>query len=140
MSNIRKRTRLLEPLLLLLSLSGVSCKQPAASTPDAAYQSFLKDVTATREGRGSRLLEDFDQPTRDALVARAKEASSATGDFLPADATYQLLQGSPPSAVKSIKVVEQNDDHATLSVELPEGVEQVAMVRESGRWKVHLPL
>jgi hypothetical protein len=97
-------------------------------------------VKDARSGKSVALLEDFDSATQQRLRDRAQAASKATGDLLPADPAYQLLQGPPPSTPKDVKVLEQKDDRATLAVETGQGpAEKVVMVHENGRWRVELP-
>jgi hypothetical protein len=100
----------------------------------------VEHVGQARAGKSVPWLDDFDAPTRAALEARAKAAAQATGELLPADAAYQLLQGPPPVPLAGVRVVDQSGEHATLEVAFDAGPPQrVEMVREGGRWKVHLP-
>jgi len=120
----------------------LGCHKPSAATPDAEYRAFAQAVAAAHQGKEEKLLEFFDAPTRAALQARAKAASEATGKNMPDDAAYQLVLGAsnvPPLA--DVKVADEQGDMATVEVVTDGGARgQVKMVREKGRWRIHLDM
>lgn len=128
-------------LLGLLPLAALACARPPPAEPAAAYRLFLQHVARARTEEGVHLLEDFDASTREALTHQATAAAQALGSPLPADPLVQLLQGPPPVLPAEIAVVEQSAERATLEVILDAGGGgPVVMVREAGRWRVHLDL
>ena len=123
------------------SMLFLACSRPAPATPAEAYSHFLHHVAAVRSGEEAPLMEDFDAATRQALTEHAASMSKAADGRLPVDPTVQLLQGPPPVAPTALTVVEQTADRATLEVQVDAGASgRVLMVREEGRWRVHLEL
>jgi hypothetical protein len=129
---------------LLLFLVG--CKPAAPTAPEAAYRAFIELAGEAGAGNAKAqkaLLDAFDTPTRAALVAHEHAASVAAGhDVVPDDPIYQLFQGgAPPSAITDIKVVSEAGDVALLQVTTDGGGSgPVKLVREDGRWKLHLDI
>jgi hypothetical protein len=131
--------RIALPFALLLALA--ACARPPPAEPAAAYRLFLQHVARARTDDAVHLLDEFDAPTREALTRQATAASQAIGAPLSSDPVIQLLQGPPPVTAEGITVVEQTADRATLEVTLDAGPGgRVVMVREAGRWRVHLVL
>lgn len=127
-------------LVLLGILSLAACHAQPPGTPDETYRAFVHAAADAHQGKEVKLLEYFDAPTRAALASSAKAAAQATGKNMPDDPDYQLLLGrSNVPALAEVRVVDESADAATLEVVTDGGGRaQVKMVREGGRWRIHL--
>ena len=109
------QTRPVRPFALLVVLALAGCGGPVR-----AFEQFYDDLAAG------------DAAAIEALSERARAR-------LDEDARRALLATPPRTGVKSVHVLEEDDERATLAVEdVLGGTDTVRMVREDGAWRVDL--
>lgn len=131
------RTRL-ALLLLAAALTTAGCRRPAG--PAETYRAF---AAAARAGDAEAVWAGLSEASRAALEARAKAAAARAGGLVPTSGKDLVLGDLAAQAprLKSATVLRESQDAAVLAVEVEgaPGAREVALVRESGVWRVVLP-
>jgi hypothetical protein len=113
-----------------------SCERSRADSPGDAYSAFSK---AVQRGDSKAAYAALSQTTRQALEARAKEVSDASGGAIKDDPAALAFSSAPrPDPLTEVKLVQQSGDRAVLAVSGGARYQKVVMVRENGGWKVDL--
>lgn len=126
-------------MLCLAAVLGLSaCKRGNAQTPSGAFELLVQALKKDERKKAVALLS---APTRNALEARAKAISEASGGSVRPDLDV-LLFGLPvpPRERQEVLVLEQNDTAAKLRVRWDDRTQEYRFVREPSGWKLHLDL
>jgi hypothetical protein len=125
-------------LLLAAALTTAGCRRPAG--PAETYRAFAQ---ASRSGDVEGVWTRLSESSRAALDARAKAAAARAGGVVPASGKDLVLGDLAAQAprLKSATVLRESQESAVLAVEVEgtPGTKEVALVRESGVWRVVLP-
>jgi hypothetical protein len=125
-------------LLLAAALTTAGCRRPAG--PAETYRAFAQ---ASRSGDVEGVWARLSESSRAALDARAKAAAARAGGVVPASGKDLVLGDLAAQAprLKSATVLRESQESAVLAVEVEgtPGAKEVALVRESGVWRVVLP-
>src|SRR5262245_23527779 len=128
-------------VLVVLTLLG--CGGAPDSTPDGAVRELVRLLgdDSYEPGSRERAFGLLDARARRDLARRAREASDAAGR--PMKASDMLVPGGTTFLfdVRELRVVEERGASAVVEV-IGAGREKarIRVVRESGRWRVVLPL
>jgi vacuolar-type H+-ATPase subunit E/Vma4 len=118
-----------------------SCQSPA----DVAVR--FHQALSVRDGK--RALGMLSASTRAELERRAREASQRCGGALAADAAEMISQGDlsiypapgPSGAAPAAsRLLDQDETKARVELTIGETRGEVALVRETGGWRLDLPL
>lgn len=128
----------LTALALVLAVASPGCRRPAG--PAETYRAF---AAAARAGDAEGVWTRLAERSRAALDARAKEAAAKGGGVVPASGKELVVGDLALQAprVRNVTVLRESQDAAVLAVEVEgaPGAREVALVRESGVWRVVLP-
>ncbi len=130
--------RLRVPAALALALAAAGCRPP--DDPAGRYRRF---AAAARDGNAAAVWSMLSSGSQQRLQARsAALAQGQKVEGVDLDPRELVLGDLAPTApkVKSVRVVRQADDAATVAVEVDGGGGgEVELRREKGEWRVVLP-
>lgn len=122
-------------LISALAVASLACNRPKWDTPVDAYLSFVR---AMQKGDSKTAWYGLSTESKQALEARAKEISEATGGAVRASPQPLFFGGgfeAPP--VRSVQLVSQEGKAAKLSVVAEGGTErEIRMVQEQEGWRL----
>jgi hypothetical protein len=126
--------RKLFPLLLLVACAQKATPPPGAAGPSEAVQDF---AAAVQRGDAAAAWALLSSQTQAQANAMAKAAHLDGGD-----GRSMLFGSALPTGPVSVENVQQAGDSAEVQTKAPDGghAEGFHVVRESGRWRIDLPL